>query len=548
MALPSPPDPLWKAVAAVVVLAVYGGLYLCFHPHKPQALAFVAILGAFVFVSWKQGFVRSDGHMMTFFVCALVPVIAFPVLLGDGPRLRWLQRSLLVFAGVLCVAGLHDVAPGFVRSAAGQLQNKIWNNVDHLVHWPAYRRSFDDRLREQQQMADLPEVRAAVGRATIDVLGYEQAVALLNSLNYHPRPVFQSYAAYTPRLARLNQDFYFSERAPKFVLVKVQTLDGRLPSSDDSLLLNLFVHHYRYILSEKRYQLWQRREQRPDPATLAPRLLRTVTVAPNTPSSLEDLVGRPVWATIALSPSLLGRLRSFLYKPAFVRLIIEQTDGQHGEYNLPLLEGRTGFILSPMIVDAASYLRFAGGQPGAWVRSITVAVQREDLSYFSAQAGITLFALTPSTARADYVEQAARERFWTFKTVPLSFRAFSQPGEAEIDGQKTIVMHAPSEMVFDVPHGATHVSGSFGYVRGAYEAGGHTDGAEFRVIWTKGNERAVIYARFLNPFDNPADRGLQTFQVSLKGLAGGQLRLEVNPGPKNDHRWDWTAWTSIEIK
>lgn len=548
MGLPTPPDALWKALVVLGALAVYGGLYLRLNPDKPRALAFAAILGAFIFLNWKQGFVRSDGHMIGFFICALLPAAAFPVLLEDAPKWLGLQRLLLVIVAVFSVAGIYDTLPDTVRNAAGGLEAKLWDSADHVAHWRSFRRSYDDRLRELKQEYDLPRVRAAVHGATIDVLGFEQAIALLNGLNYQPRPVIQSYKVYTPRLAHLNDAFYLSRRAPEFALLKIQTIDNRLAALDDSLLLNLFVHDYKYVLSEKGYQLWQRRAETPDPATLAPRRLRTAAVGVNTPYALDDLAGHPVWATIDLAPTLLGRLRSLLYKPAFVKLAIEQTDGRRSDYRLPLLQSRTGFILSPVIEDVVGYMRFAGGNPERWVRSITVAVAPDDRRYFSPRARIALFALTPSTAGAEYFQQAMQARFWMFKTPPVNFSAFTNPSEIEIDGQKAIVMHAPSEMDFDLPQGATQVSGAFGYAPGAYQNGGRTDGAEFQVVWTNGTEHVVLYSRHLNPRDVPADRGLQTFHTSLKDLAGGQLRLEVNPGPNNDTGWDWTAWTGIEIQ
>ena len=109
-------------------------------------------------------------------------------------------------------------------------------------------------------------------------------------------------------------------------------------------------------------------------------------------------------------------------------------------------------------------------------------------------------------------------------------------------------MHAPSEMDFELPAGAQEVSGAFGFPEGAYQNGGRSNGAEFRVIWTDGTDRIVVFSRFLNPREVPADRGLQHFRAPLKNLAGGQLRLEVDPGPYHDNGWDWTAWTGIEIK
>ncbi len=548
MALPTPADAFWIALAVLAALAAYLGLYLRRHPDRPRALAYAAICAAFIFIDWKQGFVRSDGHMIGFFICALVPITGFPALMDDGPGSRALQRLLLVPAGLLCVAGIHAALPDTVRHAADGVENRIWTNLASVGGWHTFRRSYDVRLREQKQQFDLPRVRKAVGQSTVDVLGYEQAIALFNGLNYQPRPVFQSYKTYTPRLSRLNYDFYLSPRAPAFALLKLETIDDRAPTLDDALLLNLFVHDYDYVLSEKGWQLWRRRADRPDPATLQPRRLRTLSVRLGAPCPLDDLADQHLWATIDVTPSLLGRAREFLYKPPFVQLTIELSDGKHRDYRLPMPEGRTGFILNPFVSDLDSYMRFAGGTPLTWVRSLTVSVADDDRRYFDDAVRIGFFALTPSTAGAAYFQKAAEAQFWMFKVAPSTFTAFAAPSEIEIAGTKAIVMHAPSEMDFVLPPGAREVSGAFGFPEGAYTNGGHSDGAEFRVVWTDGADRVVVFSRYLNPRDVPADRGLQRFHASLKNLAGGQLRLEVDPGPHNDNGWDWSAWTDIEIK
>jgi len=548
MGLPTPPDAFWKGVTVLVLLVVYALVYLASHPDRPRALANGGILAALVYLNWKHGFVRADGHMIGFFFCALLPIVGFPALLADGPRWRRLQRLLLVPAGVLCVAGTYDALSGAVRYAPGSLQDKVWDNVSHVLNWHAYRQTFDNRLAEQKQATDLARVRATVGRATIDVLGYEQAVALFNGLNYQPRPVFQSYSAYTPRLARLNEEFYASPRAPQFALLKLETIDGRLAALDDSRLLNRFLHDYAYQFSEKGFQLWRRRDAPADAATIEPRRLRTVVTALNTPCALGDLADQHVWATIDLPYSLLGRLRDAVYKPPLVKLVLEQQDGTRAEFRLPLQQGRTGFMLNPVVTDVSDLMNFAGGKPDRWVRSLSVDVAPEDRRYFARRARVGFFALTPSTAGAAFFQHALQERFWLFKSYPVSFQAFTTPSEVEIGGRKALVMHAPSEMVFVLPRGAREVTGAFGYPAGAYENGGRTDGAIFRVLWDRGGAPTVLFSRELKPRDNPADRGLQPFRVDLSEVSGGQLRLEVSPGKYNDTGWDWTAWTAIEIK
>jgi hypothetical protein len=548
MGLPTPPAALWKALVVLAALIAYTALYCRLSPDKPRALAFSGVLTAFIYLNWKHGFVRADGHMIGFFICALVPVAMFPVLMEDAARWRWLQRALLVPAGVLCIAGIYSALPGVVQGAASQLQSNVWDRLYNFAHWKSYRASFDDRLRDQRQQADLPRVREAVGRATVDVLGYEQAIALFNGLNYRPRPVFQSYAAYTPRLARLNADFYTAAAAPEFALLKLQTLDDRLPSLDDSLLLNLFPHRYEYVMSEKGWQLWRRRADAPDPALTVPRRLRSATVPLNTPFELGEPADQHLWMEIDLPLSLLGRLRDFCYKIPLVQLAVEDTAGQRTLYRLPLLEARTGFMLNPLVETLDDYLNFAGGQPRRFVRRISVEVAAADRKYFASGARVGLFALTPSDAGAKYFAHAGLTQCWMFKTAPVSANAFAAPSENMIDGRKVVVMHAPSEMEFIMPPDAREISGAFGYIAGAYQGDGHTDGAEFRVVWVNGSEQAVLFSRYLNPRVQAGDRGLQSFRVDLHGRTGGRLRLEVDPGPNHDHGWDWTAWTDIEIK
>ena len=135
-----------------------------------------------------------------------------------------------------------------------------------------------------------------------------------------------------------------------------------------------------------------------------------------------------------------------------------------------------------------------------------------------------------------------------FGVAPISFEAANLPVNEQIDGHEVMVIHTPSEMVFNVPAGATTLSGGFGLLNAAYANGNNTNGADFVITWSDGKETVEIYRRFLDPKNRPADRGVIRFQVDLKPYSNGRLYLRTLPGPYNDTGWDWTAWTAIEIK
>lgn len=547
MGIATPAAPLWKALVILAVLGGYLGLNLFTQKDRSRSVAATVILGAFIHLNWKHGFVRSDGHMVGFFYCALLPITAFPVLLDEaGPFLR-LKRWALVAAGVLCVLGIRDTIPVLVDSAHVILRNRIQGNFDRAWHLAGLRADYDMLLARELDLYGLPRTRLVVGHRSLDVFGHDQASAIYNKFNYRPRPVFQSYSAYTPELAKLNADFYLSDRAPEFVLLRISSIDGRLPAMDDSAVLYLFTQRYKFILNEKFFQLWQKTGAPVDPAE-PPRLLERRTLLVGQPWSLAAHNQHPLWAQIDLRPSLLGRLRTFFYKPPVLQLAIQDVHNLTRTYRMPAPIGRAGFIINPIIEDLTAFTYFSINKPERSTKQISLVLAPEDRKYFADTAQVELSRLNTSTAAQEFFNPMNREHFFMFDVVPVSFESANLPTNEKIEGVDVMVIHVPSQMVFNVPDGATTLTGRLGMLVGAYTNGGNSNGAEFVITWANGKEPVEVFHRFLDPKNRPADRGLIDFQVDLTPYKGGRLYFRTLPGPYNDKGWDWTAWTAINIK
>jgi len=251
MGFPSPLGPLWKGIVVLLAMIAYALAHLKLNPDKPRAVANVLVLGAFIYLNWRHGFVRADGHMIGFFFCALLPLTAYPALLDDPDRFRRLHRWVFLGLIVLSVWAIEDALTGVVRGSLGRMEEQIWNNIASVIDWKATRQHYRDALNDERKIADLYQTREQVGQATVDVMGVDQNVAILNRLNYHPRPVIQSYSTFMPLLAQLNYDFYASESAPEYILLKIQTIDNRLPTMDDSMALRLLAYRYECVRTEK---------------------------------------------------------------------------------------------------------------------------------------------------------------------------------------------------------------------------------------------------------------------------------------------------------
>ena len=548
MGIPTPTTALWKGIVVLAILAIYAILPLFLSRDKPRAWANSLLLGAYIYLNWKHGFVRADGHMIGFFYCALLPLIAYPVLLDDPDLFRFRHRWVFAVTIAFSLWALESALDSTVRLSLSWMQDRIWRNVTQVVEWKETRQRYRDLLSVARAGADLSQTRKIVGDATIDVLGCEQSVAFFNKFNYRPRPVIQSYATFTPALAQLNGEFLASDRAPDFFLTRVETIDSRLLSMDDAQVLQLLPYRYEYLLSEKGFLLWKRLPAAFDATRYAPKFIRTETAEVNREFKIKDLKEKSLWVKINLELSLLGKIRSFLYKPAQVMLNVADGGGSNRDYLMPLPMGRNGFILSPIINDTVDYMYYASAKPYRWADSLTLKIADADTKYFAATASIELSELPPLASTGEnYFPKGMDKMFSMFRTPPIAFESQTGFSAAKIDNRDVAIMHAPSLMTFVMPNGAKTISGSFGLMAATYTNGGKTNGARFIVYWSNGSERKDLFQQFLNPLEVTADRGLHSFSVDLTGLSGGLLFLEVHPGPYNDIGWDWTGWTDIYI-
>jgi len=548
MGLSCPPLQLYLGLSVLGLIIAHALLNLISHPDRFRAWVLTAAVGAFIYLNWKHGFIRADGHQIGFYYTALTVVVTSALLLEDGPRFRMPKRAILILAGFLSIWGMEAVLPGVTRGVLGGAQGEVDNNLSFLFHPRDSRTRYDTKLEGEKAAVDMLKTKSIVGSASVDVMGFEQSVALFNGFNYQPRPVFQGYSAYTPYLSRLNYDYYASDKAPDYVLFKLQTIDGRLATMDDPHALRLLIQRYNYKFSDQGYTIWQRKPGAFDADTYEPKFIRTTIAHPGEKIDLSDLTKHHIWVEIEYDFNFLGKLRRFFFKPPLVQLRIIDEAGVESVHRLPQSIGRAGFMLNPVINDLLDFMRAAGGAPKRQVKAIVIETAPQDLDCLKQDIKVSFSSMPSSEAGIDYFKAVDQALFNMFVDAPSSYTALNPPNEDVIDNRKVIIMHAPSEMVFDVPSGVGEINGYFGFVPGAYSNGGKTNGAEFTLVWSDDNsEPIVLLDRYLDPVHKLNDRGLTKFNVKLP-QGRGRVYLRVNPGPYGEFAFDWTGWSGIEFK
>ena len=176
------------------------------------------------FLMYKNGFTML--HTRWFF-CMFPIVTVFALLLMNAGNAWWARLvALVVFAIAINNVGV----PGYVRGE---------NFLRTAIADPArgyFSRLFTKEYLMQDPNYQLPDsTLAVIGNATIDVMPTDISLLFQHGLNYCPRPLIQTYSAYSPLLDSLNAGHFRGTDKPGFVLAAYWSMQGKYTQWEESL-------------------------------------------------------------------------------------------------------------------------------------------------------------------------------------------------------------------------------------------------------------------------------------------------------------------------
>jgi hypothetical protein len=121
---------------------------------------------------------------------------------------------------------------------------------------------------------------------------------------------------------------------------------------------------------------------------------------------------------------------------------------------------------------------------------------------------------------------------------------------AGIGERPVYLLHAPGEVVLDLPPGASEIACDIGLLPGAYTNGGNSDGVgyTFQALLPGGVEQ-TLFTRYVDPVHQAGDRGSPHVVVPLPRLpAGTQLRIATDVGPRGDRSWDQSFVADVHFQ
>ena len=179
-----------------------------------------------VLLAFKQGFVRSDEHVIVFFSFAAL-AIALIYLTADFSGRYLIAAMAIGFIFFIFWAGElvgHLGRAEIFREAAGtRALDTTW---DALHFRKLQQQLVSARLALAARNPMDPAVRAIIGNRAVTPLseGYDRT--FVAGLKIEIYPILQRYSAFTPYLDRLNAAWIL-EKGPTFLLFDGETIDKR---------------------------------------------------------------------------------------------------------------------------------------------------------------------------------------------------------------------------------------------------------------------------------------------------------------------------------
>ena len=439
------PGPAGVATIAKVTLVLICAIPLLLSSRRELLIGFLPAVAA-AFLAFKAGMVRQDpmhGSILPirFAVSALFlllcvktrrdrVIVASFVLASLGYGLIHFARTFPLLWGV----AIHR-ATMQRESVRGTLwpgyQENLVNNWNFSASWKQMAIYHE---RNMKQLTVDPSVAAIVRGGTADDIPFNLPIVGANGWRWAPRPVFQSYSAYTPELDLLNARHLAGPASAGHIFLHWGDIDGKQPLLDDAASWRSLFDHYDIVLKQPDMFVLERRASS---RFLEPRAVgsvnsvwhRDIRVPHFGPAEFTMMrvdVPRGFW----------GVIRGFLFRNSPVFVDVTHASGAHGTWRVTranLADGAFVGILPRDVQETQPYFGQIGFAPADPI--VSLRFESRGLLEYATNIHIDWFAVGLKPAEVQRLERPH-----------LNLSQVWKPGQAvAADGAE--IQTAPAEVI-----------------------------------------------------------------------------------------------------
>ena len=364
-----------------------------------------------LFIGWKHGVVRFDAHIIGLVSIAMFSAFLLIVLhlhAVDPQNSKSINRNnlfrLSFFNRQIAAIGMFllvciSLNQGLLFSGMGSASYPLFSSsfmatlggiipIKNALRLGEYKKNLgvlaDRNLVGHTLDTSILEL---LGKKSVDIYSYELGFVAANpELNFHPKPIFQHFNAFTDKLDKLNADFFASSNRPEFLITHHPSngpmvgVDGRHPLYDDPIAILQIMGLYKPVFVERNplkpqvallESIPRNKSRFGSPVTFKSEAAgwnETIILPADTDSSILRV-------KIDLKKSIFSSLKEAAFRLSPIHLVSILSDGTEQKYRLVPTHLASGVWISPLFVDYWNFYDFLGG--AAWMGPKVVAIRFE---------------------------------------------------------------------------------------------------------------------------------------------------------------------------
>lgn len=339
-------------------LFVVWGLPFLQKTHEGKMFGFLFLLS--FFAAWKYGMAREDYyHVRTYFYFVVISMVLFLIY---NRKKRIVNTFILLSATVLFAVNMKNVEN---PQALTINYSGIGNFVEFISSFSELKEKSE--IQNQKNIAGnrLPEIaRNLIGDASVDIYPWDYTIVAANQLNWKPRPVIQSYAAYTSWLDKKNADYFDSNDAPEFFIVgldnsttdlnggKLESIDNRYLLNDEPQTLLKLIRNYDRIYYNDKFLVYRKHKQELEVHSA---ITKTQSARWNNWITVSDTSSQFTRIKLQLNRNFKGTIKSLLYKDELYYMYFKTSDGGILQYRIVPQNAVDGIWISPFYTSAGDH-------------------------------------------------------------------------------------------------------------------------------------------------------------------------------------------------
>lgn len=311
-----------------VVFAIFLFIYFSLKKYGEMQI-FMLLSTGLLFMAFKHGFVRHDGHVYGFFATyAVFFICAYIICKNDTYPIA---RVCSVLLAVLFIGSIYSGIPGIMGNNIIQkapAYESSWSLISDQSYQIQVSENAKNNIKHDYPLNN--KTLQYLNGKTMDIFPWDIALVWAYDLNWSPRPVFQSYSAYTKDLDELNAQHFSKDDAPEAILYSYKFIDWRYPIFDEPKTFANILANYTFVnqsgdfilLSHNLDEYTSRLEED----------LGTVKVELGQPIEIPMYDSGYVFGHIELEYSTFGKVMKFIYKPGLAHIRFKSADSRYSKY------------------------------------------------------------------------------------------------------------------------------------------------------------------------------------------------------------------------